>query len=114
MRSDIVVPTYTTWKDVPCTASLNAGDILPDGSTVLWKTRTSTATEWTNYDISVDSPSFPTTSKDMSLMHMFKSGQILKGTDAQKNLWYRSYKRDIEGVTDSNYNSQKVYKSTFK
>ena len=56
MRSEIVTPTYADWKDVPLTASIPAGAILPDGSTVLWKSRTVTATgnvaaSWGGYDI---------------------------------------------------------------
>ena len=119
MRSEIVTPTYADWKDVPSTASLPAGAILPDGSTVLWKSRTVTATgnvtaSWGGYDISTDSPEFPNTAKDMSNMHKWKKGDTLYGTQAQKNEWYRSYKVDIEKADDSSYDSQKVYVNTFK
>jgi len=119
MRSDIVTPTYATWADVPMTASLNAGDILPDGSTVLWKSRTVTATgnvaaSWGGYDISTDNPEFPNTAKDMSNMHKWKKGDTLYGSQAQKNEWYRKYKTDTEKADDSSYDSQKIYVDTFK
>jgi hypothetical protein len=119
MQNEIVTPTYQTWEEVPRTASLNAGDILPDCSTVLWKSRTVTATgnitaSWGGYDISTDDPSFPSTAKDMSNMHKWEEGETLYGSQAQKNQWYRKYKSDMEGADDSNYENQKEYRDTFK
>jgi hypothetical protein len=119
MRSDIVTPTYATWADVPLTASIPAGAILPDGSTVLWKSRTVNATgnvaaSWSGYDISTDNPEFPNTAKDMSNMHKWKKGDVLYGSQSQKNLWYRTYKSDIEKAGGSDYSSQKIYINTFK
>lgn len=119
MRNEIVTPTYATWAEVPCTASLNAGDILPDGSTVLWKSRTVTATgnvaaSWGGYDVSTDSPPFPNTPKDMSNMHKWTKGETLLGNQAQKNEWYKKYSNDISRADDSDYENRKVYINTLK
>lgn len=120
MRSEIVIPTYSTWDDVPSNASLVPGDILPDGSTVEFASRTINTTanvtaSWGGYDVGVDSPPFPTTAKDMSNMHKYQDGDILYGTQAQKNQWHRNYKRDLDKADDSGYeNGGKVYVDTFK
>ena len=116
---NITTLAYRDWKDVPLTASIPAGAILPDGSTVLWKSRTVTATgnveaSWGGYDISTDNPEFPNTEKDMSNMHKWEKGDTLYGSQAQRNGWYRTYKSDIEKADDSNYKHQKVYVNTFK
>ena len=84
MNNTIVTPTYKDWKDVPCTASLKAGNILPDGSTVIWRSRTVTATgnvaaSWGGYDISTDNPEAPNTAKDMSSMHKWTIGDTIRG-----------------------------------
>lgn len=119
MKSEIVTPTFTNWDDVPCNASLTPGMILPDGSTVEFASRTVNATgnvaaSWGGYDVGADAPQFPTTAKDMSEMAKYEKGDVLYGTQAQKNQWYRQYKTDLDKANDSDYNSRKVYINTFK
>lgn len=120
MRNEIVTPTYATWDDVPQTASIPSGSILPDGSIVEFTSRTVTATgnvaaSWGGYLIDTDSPQFPTTAKDMSNMHKYKDGDTLYGTQAQKNLWYRNNKQDVDRADDTDYEKgEKVYVDTFK
>jgi hypothetical protein len=114
MRDSIVTPTYATWDDVPCNASLTPGDVLPDGSTILFGTRMTEANA-TSYNISTDTPQAPNTAKDMSNMHKFQDGDVLEGSQAKDNEWYKTYKKDLDTVPDdSTYSERKVYIDTFK
>lgn len=117
MRNTIVTPTYATWDDVPCNASLLPGDILPDGSTILFGTRMTEANA-TSYDIDDDTPLAPNTAKDMAQMQRFKvndNPDTILGTDARNNEWFTEYVKDVKTAPeDSVYDNNKIYVNTFK
>lgn len=115
-RNTIVTPTYATWGLVPCNASLKSGDILPDGSMILFGNRTES---WGGYDVDEDSPQFPTTAKDMATMQKFDGRTYVdddvKGTQARQSKWFTEYKKDLESAPPkSEADDIKIYKDTFK
>jgi hypothetical protein len=112
------IPTYASWDDVPASNLLRAGDILPDGSTVLFRSRTTDSVSDFNSSnvVDTDFSDVPVTSIDMASMFEFgphnggtREDQVI-GTQAKKNKWFRGMVRDFEQEAPDKI----VFENTFK